>query len=99
MSLRRPRSHRIGISNIDFRSKRDEESLRIFEPWKAPKDVGTMGYKNYKNPMKIGRNLFSDTKNINTHRDIVNDYPDPRFFTTAQFYKDNNIFDMVARKQ
>lgn len=91
MSLRRPRSHRIGISNIDFRSKRDEENLRIFEPWKAPKDVGTMGYKNYKNPMKIGRNLFSATKNINTHRDIVNDYPDPRFFTTAQFYKDNNI--------
>ena len=50
MSLRRPRSHRIGISNIDFRSKKDEENLRIFEPWQSPKDVGTMGYKNYKNP-------------------------------------------------
>ena len=30
MSLRRARSHRIGISNIDFRSKKDEENLRIF---------------------------------------------------------------------
>jgi hypothetical protein len=50
--LRRARSHRIGISNIDFRSKKDVENLRIFEPWQAPKDLGTMGYKNYKNPKK-----------------------------------------------
>ena len=91
MSLRRPRSHRVGISNIDFRSKKDEENLKIFEPWKAPKDLGTMGYQNYKNPMKTAHNLFEPTKKINTHRDIVNDYPDPRYFTTAQFYKNNNI--------
>ena len=91
MSLRRPRSHTIGISNIDFRSKKDEKSLRIFEPWQAPKDFGTMGYKNYKNPRITNKELFSATKRINTHKDIVNDYPDPRYFTTAQFYKDNNI--------
>ena len=91
MSLRRPRSHRVGISNIDFRSKKDEENLKIFEPWQAPKDLGTMGYQNYKNPMKTAHNLFEPTKKINTHRDIVNDYPDPRYFTTAQFYKNNNI--------
>ena len=91
MSLRRARSHRIGISNIDFRSKKDEENLRIFEPWQAPKAVGTMGYKNYKNPLKIARDLFSPSERINTHKDIVNDYPDPRYYTTAQFYKKNNI--------
>ena len=91
MSLRRPRSHRIGISNIDFRSKKDEENLRIFEPWQCSKDVGTMGYKNYRNPLKIAVNLFSPTKKINTQRDIVNGYPDPRYYTTAQFYKNNNI--------
>lgn len=91
MSLRRARSHRIGISNIDFRSKKDEENLRIFEPWQVPKDIGTMGYKNYTNPMKIARNLFSPTERINTYKDKVNDYPDPRYYTTAQFYKDNNI--------
>ena len=89
--LRRARSHRIGISNIDFRSKKDVENLRIFEPWQAPKDLGTMGYKNYKNPKKIADNLFEPTEKINTYKDIVNDYPDPRYFTTAQFYKNNNI--------
>ena len=91
MSLRRARSHRVGISNIDFRSKKDEENLRIFEPWQAPKDIGTMGYKNYTNPMKIARNLFSPTERINTYKDKENDYPDPRDYTTAQFYKNNNI--------
>ena len=91
MSLRRARSHRVGISNIDFRSKKDEENLRIFEPWQAPKDIGTIGYKNYTNPMKIARNLFSPTERINTYKDKENDYPDPRYYTTAQFYKNNNI--------
>ena len=91
MSLRRARSHRVGISNIDFRSKKDEEKLRIFEPWMAPKEIGTMGYKKYTNPMKIARNLFAPTEKINTFKDIVNDYPDPRYYTTAQFYKNNNI--------
>ena len=91
MSLRRPRSHRVGISNIDFRSKKEEENIRIFEPWKAPKDFGTMGYKKYSNPIRIARDLFGPTKKINTLKDISNDYPDPRYYTTAQFYKDNNI--------
>ena len=91
MSLRRARSHYIGISNIDFRTKKDEENLRIFEPWKAPKDFGTMGYREYKHSPKTQRLLFSPTERINTHRDIVNDYPDPRYYTTAKFYKDNNI--------
>ena len=91
MSLRRARSHRVGISNIDFRSKKDEENLRIFEPWQAPKELGTLGYKKYINPMKIAKNLFAPTEKINTFKDIVNDYPDPRYYTTAQFYKNNNI--------
>ena len=91
MSLRRSRSHKIGISNIDYRTKRDEENIKIFEPWKAPKDFGTMGYKNYRNPPKFKRLLFSPTERINTHKDLVNDYPDPRYYTTAQFYKTNNI--------
>jgi len=91
MSLRRARSHYIGISNIDFRTKKDEENLRIFEPWKAPKDFGTMGYREYKHSPKTQRLLFSPTERINTHKDIVNDYPDPRYYTTAKFYKDNNI--------
>ena len=91
MSLRRPRSHKVGISNIDFRTKRDIENLNIYEPWKVPKDLGTMGYKNYKNSKSIYQNLFGPSEKINTYNDIVNDYPDPRFHTTAQFYQKNKI--------
>ena len=91
MSLRRARSHKGGASNIDYRTKHDEENLRIFQPWQTPKDFGSMGYRNYQNPPKIFRGLFSATNKINTQKDIVNDYPDPRYFTTAKFYKANHI--------
>lgn len=91
MSLRRNRSHKTGISNIDFRTKRDEENLRIFEPWQTPKNFGTMGYKNYHNPIVTFKKLFSPSEGINTHKDIVNEYPDPRYYTTSQFYKANSM--------
>ena len=91
MSLRRPRSHRVGISNIDFRSKKDEENLRLFQQWQYPKDIGTMGTKGYTKPVKVSKNLFAPTKGINTLKDIVNDHPDPKYYTTAKFYQENNI--------
>ena len=91
MSLRRPRSHRVGISNIDFRTKKDIENLNIFEPWQVPKDLGTMGYKNYRNSRTVFQNLFGPSEKINTYKDLVNDYPDPRYHTTAEFYKKNKI--------
>ena len=91
MSLRRVRSHKIGISNIDFRSKHDYDNLRIFEPWQSPKDFGSMGYRQYRNPKNFFKKLFQPSIEINTQKDFVNDYPDPRYHTTAQFYKKNNI--------
>ena len=91
MSLRRVRSHKEGISNIDFRSNHDIKNMRIFEPWLSPKDFGTMGYRNYKNPKQIFKNLFKPSKEINTQKDIVNDYPDPKYYTSARFYKRNKI--------
>lgn len=91
MSLRRPRSHRVGISNIDFRSKKDEENLRLFQQWQYPKDIGTMGTKGYTKPVKVSKNLFAPTKGINTLKDIVNDHPDPKYYTTAKLYQENNI--------
>jgi len=91
MSLRRVRSHKVGISNIDFRTKKDIDNIRLFEPWQSPKEFGTMGYRNYKNPRKVFKSLFDPSLEINTQKDIVNDYPDPRYHTAAQFYKKNNI--------
>ena len=91
MSLRRTRSHKVGVSNIDFVTKGELDNIKIYKPWKAPKDLGTMGYRNYHNPKPIFKSLFEPTEKINTHKDIVNDYPDPRYYTTAQFYKKYNI--------
>ena len=91
MSLRRVRSHKVGISNIDFRTKKDIDNIRLFEPWQSPKEFGTMGYRNYRNPRKVFKSLFDPSLEINTQKDIVNDYPDPRYHTAAQFYKKNNI--------
>ena len=65
--------------------------MRIFEPWHSPKDFGSMGYRQYRIPKKIFKSLFDPSIEINTQKDIVNDYPDPRYHTTAQFYKKNNI--------
>ena len=91
MCLRRARSHKMGISNIDFRTKKDKTNMAIFKPWQIPKFLGTMGYKCYKNPRPVFKKLFDPSFEINTQRDIVNDYPDPRFFTTAHFYKKNKM--------
>ena len=91
MCLRRARSHKMGISNIDFRTKRDKENLAIFQPWQYPKFFGTMGYKCYKNSTPLFKKLFYPSNEINTQRDIVNDYPDPRYFTSVHFYKKNKI--------
>ena len=91
MCLRRVRSHKVGISNIDFFSKKDIDNIAIFRPWQFPKFFGTMGYKCYKNPKPVFKKLFEPSEEINTQKDKVNDYPDPRYFTAAQFYKKNNI--------
>ena len=91
MSLKRARSHKEGISNIDFRSKGDIDNIRIFDPWKSPKEFGSMGYSNYRIPPKKFKSLFDPSIEINTQKDIVNDYPDPRYHSTAQFYKKNKI--------
>ena len=91
MCLRRTRSHKMGISNIDFRTKKDKTNMAIFMPWQFPKFLGTMGYKCYKNPKPVFKKLFDASSEINTQKDIVNDYPDPRYFTIAHFYKKNKI--------
>ena len=62
MCLRRVRSHKVGISNIDFRSKKDIDNIAIFRPWQFPKFFGTMGYKCYKNPKPIFKKLFEPSE-------------------------------------
>ena len=86
-----------GFSNIDFRSKGDFESLKLYEPWKIPKEFGTMGKSNYHISYSDAKKIFSVSKNLNKFRSIVHDSPDPKFYKTAMYYKKNKIKPNVVQ--
>ena len=77
MSLRRSRSHITGYSNIDFRSKRDTNSLKIYQPWQVPKNFGTMGYSGYDFTLDMKNNIFSDLQRISTFKEYNSNIPNP----------------------
>ena len=91
MSLKRLRNHMCGFSNIDFRSKGEFDNLKLFEPWKIPKDFGTMGKSNYHLPYSESKRIFSVSKKLNIFKNIVQDSPDPKFYKTAMYYKKSKI--------
>jgi hypothetical protein len=91
MFLKRQRSHMCGFSNIDFRSKGEFENVKLYEPWKIPKDFGTMGKSNYHLSYTNAKKIFSVSKNLNKFKNIVQDSPDPKFYKTAMYYKKNRI--------
>jgi len=91
MSIRRERSHKCGHSNIDFRTKNDQEAIKTFMPWKLKKEYGTMGNDEYKLPFNEHKKLLKETEKINTQRNILHEAPDPKYYKTAQFYQSNNI--------
>ena len=80
-----------GFSNIDFRSKGDFESLKLYEPWKIPKEFGTMGKSNYRISYSEAKKIFSVSKNINKYNYVIHDSPDPKIYQTAMYYKQNKI--------
>ena len=97
MSLKRQRIHQCGFSNIDFRSKGELENLKLFEPWKIPKDFGTMGKSNYHLPYSESKKIFSVSKNLNKFKSLVQDSPDPKFYKTAMYYKKSRIKPNILR--
>jgi hypothetical protein len=91
MNIRKQRNHQVGHSNIDFRSKKDEESLKIFQPWKLMEAPGTMGYSGYKPNTINMKKILEVSKSINTQRIIASEIPDPKYHKTAEFYYKNRI--------
>lgn len=91
MNIRKQRNHQVGHSNIDFRSKKDEQSLKIFQPWKIMEAPGTMGYIGYKPNMLNIKKMIEVSKNINTQRVDSSEIPDPKYHKTAEFYYKNKI--------
>ena len=95
MALRLERVHQCGTSNIDFRSKKDYESLTLYQPWKVPKDFGTMGQSCYYPSNTEMKNTFSVSENINQLKDKVQGSPNPKGYKTAKFYKEQKISPQI----
>ena len=91
MSLKLQRIHRCGYTNLDFRSKGDFESLKLYEPWKIPKEFGTMGKSFYYPSYSEAKKIFSVSKSLNKLKNIVQGSPDPKAYPGALYYKKNNI--------
>ena len=91
MSLKLQRMHRCGYTNLDFRSKGDFESLKLYEPWKIPKEFGTMGKSFYYPSYSEAKKIFSVSKSLNKLKNIVQGSPDPKAYPGALYYKKNNI--------
>ena len=83
MSLRKERIHACGVSNIDFRTKRETENLKLYEPWKIPKEFGTMGTYGYYPSYTEMKKMFSVSQNLNKLKDIVHYSPDPKSYPTC----------------
>ena len=91
MSLKRPRIHQCGFTNLDFRTKGDFESLKLYEPWQIPKEFGTMGKSFYYPSYSDAKKIFSVSKSLNKLKSIVHGSPDPKAYPGCLYYKKNNI--------
>ena len=90
MSLRRERKHECGNTNIDFRTKRETENLKLYEPWALPKDFGTMGRYLYTPSYTQLKKIFSISPNSKL-KNIIHSSPNPKEYPMEQYYKKNNI--------
>ena len=91
MSLRFSRNHTNGHSNIDFRSKQDIKNLKIFEPWKIPRDFGTMGRYYFSPSYTEIKRLKSISKSPKNLLMLATGIPDPKEYSTTLYYSKNNI--------
>ena len=91
MSLRKERSHMSGISNIDFRSKFDNENIEFFSPWLKSPNFGTMNTYNFKLSFTDHKKLFNPTFNLNQQKYLNSEIQNPKIYKSAQFYKNHHI--------
>ena len=98
MSLKRPRIHQCGFTNIDFRTKGDFESLKLYEPWQIPKEFGTMGKSLYYPSYTEAKKIFSVSKSLNKLKDVVQGSPDPKQYPGCLYYKKNNIKPNIVQE-
>ena len=98
MSLKLQRMHRCGYTNLDFRSKGDFDSLKLYEPWQIPKEFGTMGKSHYYPSFSEAKKIFSVSKSLNKLKNIVQGSPDPKSYPGALYYKKNNMKPNIVQE-
>jgi Ca2+-binding EF-hand superfamily protein len=91
MKQRKDRTHLYGHSNLDFRSKKDTENLKIYQPWKMRTEFGTMGYAGFKIAPDDTKKVIEVSEKLTNQQSVVSGVPDPKYFKTAQFYYDKKI--------
>ena len=99
MSLRFSRNHTNGHSNIDFRSKQDIKNLKIFEPWKIPRDFGTMGRYYFSPSYTEIKRLKSISKSPKNLLMLATGIPDPKEYSTTLYYSKNNIKPKIIKNR
>ena len=91
MKVRKERLHQYGQSNIDFRSKKDDEAIKIYQPWMHKRDFGTMGNQYFHLPVDEHKKNLRPLSKILTQKEIKAELPDPKYHKSAQFYDKNRI--------
>ena len=93
MNIRRDRTHQCGLTNLDFRTKGEIESVDRYNPTLKYADFGTMGKSQYnrmpsanpeltfKDRLKMSAGFLTTTAKVNHN---------PKIETTTDFYKQRN---------
>lgn len=84
MNIRRDRTHQCGLTNIDFRTKGDFQSLERYQPNNMYNDFGTMGKSQYKR-MPSQANFKEQVSTMGGFKTLSK--VDPRGETTKEFYQ------------
>lgn len=92
MHYKKERTHQYGSSNIDFRTKKDENYIRTYQPWLMGRQFGTMGLSDFHLTMNQKKDKFLSTKKIATNKDLNQEIPNPKLHKTANYYTKNNLF-------
>lgn len=60
MNIRRDRTHQCGLTNLDYRTKGEVESVERFNPTLKHADFGTMGKSQFKRMTSAAATEFKD---------------------------------------
>ena len=87
MNIRKERVHNCGLTNLDYRTKGDIESIDRYHTTLKYADFGTMGKSQYKR-LVSAENPLDQLKITGGFKTFTK--PNPKVETTTDFYKTKN---------